>query len=67
MTHQDKVTTAEKVVAVFKHMVMSPESEWHKVAPDVPTTEEGMVYAIIEEYGFDLLEAIAIVKRVEVV
>ena len=67
MTHQEKVTIAEQVVAVFKWMIMSPESEWHKVAPDVPTTEEGMVYAIIEEYGFDLLEAIAIVKRVEVV
>ena len=67
MTHEEKVTIAEQVVAVFKYMAMKPTSEWHNVASDVPRTEEGMVSAIIEEYGFELLDAISIVKRVEVI
>ena len=33
----------------------------------IPTTEEGMVKEIMSEFGFGLLEAINIVRRVQVV
>ena len=66
MTHADKVTNAEQVVAVFKYIASNPAINPHPEDP-TPTTEEGMAKSIMTFYGFDLLEAIAIVKRVEVV
>ena len=66
MTHADKVTNAEQVVAVFKCIANNPDINPHPDDP-TPTTAEGIVKEIMTHYGFDLLEAIAIVKRVEVV
>lgn len=66
MTHKDKVTEAEQVVAVFKCIANNPDITPNPNDP-TPTTEEGMAKEIMTFYGFDLLEAIAIVKRVDVI
>ena len=66
MTHAEKVTNAEQVIAVFKYIANDPSINPHPEDP-TPTTEEGMAKEIIEHYGFDLLEAISIVKRVEII
>ena len=66
MTHAEKVINAEQVIAVFKCIAGNPSINPHPEDP-TPTTEEGMAKSLIEFYGFDLLEAISIVKRVEVI
>ena len=63
MTHSEKVTEAEKIIACFKALA---DAEPDPLDP-TPTTEEGMAKEIMTHYGFDLLEAIDIVKRVRVV
>ncbi len=63
MTHSKKVKQAEQIVAIFKCFADA------KSDPNdpIPTTEEGMVKEIMSEFGFGLLEAINIVRRVQVV
>ena len=63
MTIEQKVKQAEQIVAIFKCFASA------KSDPNdpIPTTEEGMVKEIMSEFGFGLLEAIDIVKRVEVI
>ena len=63
MNYEEKVTEAEQIVACFKALA---NTEPDPIDP-TPTTEEGMAKEIMSHYGFDLLEAIDIVKRVRVV